>query len=110
MTNTSVPSYKGKINVYICSKCGNRLVTIDRDHGVTPFKIPCEPCRNFNKAILCITDPSYSMMTSCCYNCDQSEVPTHEWRLELPDNISKDNMPSCKEHLKLGGMFLFKID
>jgi len=30
-----------RINVYVCRKCGGHTVTVDVDHGVTPFMIGC---------------------------------------------------------------------
>ncbi|MDO8476746.1 MAG: hypothetical protein Q7W02_11280 [Candidatus Rokubacteria bacterium] len=34
-------SVAGKVNVYVCPKCGRGTVTIDRDEGTTPFLLRC---------------------------------------------------------------------
>lgn len=33
--------FRGKYNIYACDECGEHIVTIDVDAGVTPFTIPC---------------------------------------------------------------------
>jgi hypothetical protein len=35
-------SFQGKKNVYTCNACGSKIVTIDRDEGVTPFAMECK--------------------------------------------------------------------
>jgi hypothetical protein len=35
-------SFQGKRNVYTCNACGSKIVTIDRDEGVTPFAMECK--------------------------------------------------------------------
>ena len=84
---------KNAINVYTCEKCSERIVTINREDGTTPFMILCE-CG--------------SMMLSCCYNCPQDLTPTYEWR--KPSGREKMFLSACeKEHIKLCGLLRYKI-
>lgn len=38
-------SFKGKKNIYLCTKCGHGFVSEDADEGVTPFMTTCLSCR-----------------------------------------------------------------
>ena len=102
-----------RINVYICKRCGNRIVTEDVDEGVTPFKINCDKCKEFEA-------------TSCFYTCPQDLIPKYEWFKPANDEEIKKqlkwelktfhkNAPSklveicfeqTKEHLEKGGLLM----
>src|SRR5690348_4544650 len=96
-------SFQYKKNMYICEACFNRIVTIDRDAGVTPFLISCsqwinKDCDSRNKA------------RSVLYRISQDAEPTHEWYRSNPDEIAgMKNPESCLDHHKNGGLFLRKI-
>src|SRR5687768_10420783 len=38
---TENATFQGKKNIYVCDACKGHIVTVDRDHGVTPFMITC---------------------------------------------------------------------
>lgn len=66
-------SFQGKLNVYICERrCGNEIITKDRDEGVTPFMVRCDRCSP-------TMSHEYVAMTSSFYRVDQTLTPTHEW-------------------------------
>lgn len=58
--------FKGKYNIYACDECGEHIVTIDVDAGVTPFTIPCgEYC----------TPNCKGSMVSSMYRVAQNNMP-----------------------------------
>lgn len=83
---------QGQINVYTCQTCHQRLVTVDRDDGVTPMFLGCT---SGNRC-------EYPMI-SAGYQCDQTEPPTHEWYRPSLKNARRRG-PSMLEHVKLGGL------
>lgn len=85
-------SFKGKKNIYACKKCPCKIVTIDRDEGVTPFLTYCKSkgCQGF--------------MQSKMYTVNQDLVPEYEWY--QPENWQS----STNDHVRQGGLLLRKID
>ncbi len=83
-----------KINVYTCKKCGGKIVTIDRDAGVTPFMIACRA------TVGCIGN-----MVSSSYRCDQSLTPTWEWHKKKRIFATSDT----RDYIRRGGLLLRKI-
>lgn len=100
-----------KENVYVCEfGCFN--VTVDVDHGVTPFMIDCQftgrPDRPLN--------PKYSengkcsgMAQSCFYPREPRPphipAPTHEWYKPTEEEMVP-LMGAEKEHVRRGGLLL----
>lgn len=84
------------INVYTC-KVGHRIVTVDRQKGVTPFIIGCKHPSCAERA------------TSNFYRVDRGLTPTHEWyRPSLREYETLD--PHSKDHVSNGGLLLREID
>lgn len=108
-------SFQGKINVYICEKrCGNEIITKDRDEGVTPFLIRCDRCSPT------INHPFVAMQSSF-YRVDQTLTPTHEWikpdENELKQFFKKHKIrkgtrayDSNIQHIERKGLILRKIE
>lgn len=57
-----------KKNVYICQKCKGKIITIDKDKGVTPFMIECKVNKNCD-----------GTMYSSFYQVIQLLKPEFEW-------------------------------
>jgi hypothetical protein len=80
---------KGRISVYTCGAEDHKLVTIEREEGVTPFVIPCQEC---NSEMLHRHD-------------DENAIPTHEWFKPRSGKFDK----ATYEHIQKGGLILRKI-
>ena len=107
-------SNKGKINAYLCGRLGakvgpdggivitqppatrHRIVTIDRDDGITPFMIRCRHPRCKQRA--------YSQM----YAVDQKLKPTYEWYRPDADEIAELDK-ATRTHVERGGLLLREI-
>lgn len=89
---------KGKKNAYSCSGCGNLIITIDLDEGVTPFSISCLETGTKCKA------PMFSAM----YQVDQTLRPTHQWYKPSKQETSFMSL-GMQEHIKMGGLALRKV-
>jgi DNA-directed RNA polymerase subunit RPC12/RpoP len=94
---------QNQINVYRCPDCGWRIVTRNRDEGVTPMFIRCEGSKcdagEFPKA------------TSAMYRVDQSLPPTHEWFKPTKAEVearwpTADGRRSVWGHVQQGGLIL----
>ena len=91
-------TFQGKKNLYVCVNCGQRIITVDRDEGVTPFMIGCREGGG-----LC-PGSAYSTF----YTVDQSVTPTHEWY--RPDAAEAKKLGRLwRDHLAGGGLKLRKI-
>lgn len=87
----------GKINKYVCAKCGQPTITVDRDEGVTPFMLGCRA-----------TPGCDGMGTSSMYRTDQSQRPTHEWY--MPEEAEWRRLSKeMREHVKRGGLCIRRI-
>ena len=88
------PTFKGKKNIYVCDTCKGHVVTMDRDHGVTPFMIECKATAFCN-----------GMMKSSMYRVfDQDMRAGYEWY--------KPTAPVAvhlQHHVDQGGLLLRKI-
>ena len=93
-------SYQEKINVFICSK-GHKTVTIDTDDGVTPMMLRCRQRDDDGK------HNCTEMACSSFYKVDQILKPDYEWY--RPSSFKGYDV-NTKEHLKLGGLLLRKIE
>lgn len=85
----------GMKNTYTCGQCKGRIVTIDREEGVTPFMLACR-----------VTVGCNAMMTSAFYRCDQTLIPAWEWY--KPVSL-KGLDADTREHVKKGGLLLQRI-
>lgn len=83
-------------NVYTCQSCGRFFVTVDVDHGVTPFMTRCEAtpgCKGDATSSFYPKGPRPPNVPS----------PSHEWyRPETFVGIS----PLIKSHVLQGGLLL----
>jgi len=86
---------KGKKNVYICDKCGRKVVTKDLDDGVTPFMVSC---REFGKDCDGVT-------RSCFYSVDQTLPVNYVWFKPV---TLDDYEGAMLEHIEQGGLDLRK--
>lgn len=82
----------GKINCYICEKCGKETYTINLEDGVTPFMIKCR-------------HKCGGSMKSTFYK--KNGVPTMEWwrpesEKELINSMNVDIICIAKIHLSNG--------
>lgn len=96
----------GRINEYVCEKCGKSMRTINKVAGVTPFLIQCRPP---------LPATCDGMATSRIYRCDQSQRPSWEWYKPTDDEIDSiaDEDPEIgrqwREHVRNGGLKLRKV-
>lgn len=72
--------------------CGHKMVTIDREPGVTPFMTACPKCGGDAQ--------------SGFYRVPMGLKPTHEWY--RPDSLV-DEKPHTVEHVLNGGLLLREI-
>ena len=96
---------EGKINAYRClgssvmfpkgksGGCGYRMVTIDRETGVTPFLTQCPNCQGEAQ--------------SSMYRVPAGLQPTHEWY--RPDSL-EGLPPHSRDHVLKGGLLLREIE
>ena len=84
----------GAINGYVCENCPHKMVTIDREAGVTPFMMPCENCKGW--------------MRSSMYRVPQNLTPTHEF-FRPSYEMLKTLTPGLFDHVKKGGLAFRKI-
>lgn len=87
-------SLKGKKNGYVCDTCGDRIVTIDADDGVTPFMTSCHA-----------TEGCKGSMRSYFYRIPQDEHATFEWYKPTAEATAK-MPPHTRTHIEKGGLIL----
>lgn len=86
-----------RLNRYTCQNCGLSIITVDRDHGVTPFMLLCratEGCRGH--------------MYSSFYKGVQG-TPTFEWRKPTPAEYAA-YPEAMREHVDQGGLDIHPIE
>jgi hypothetical protein len=96
MTAEVETGHHGKKNIYVCWNCQDRIITVDRDRGVTPFMIDC-------------TSPGCGgLMASSLYRLFNGHElrADHEWYRPEP---SQALAPFEEQHVKNGGLLLRKI-
>lgn len=88
---------KGKINRYVCEKCGQATITVDSDDGTTPFMTTCtkKDCKGIAQ--------------SCFYQCGQSIKPTHEWYRPIHGEMALIKDQATRDHIAKGGLILRAI-
>lgn len=97
----------GRINGYICDQDRtHRIVTIDREPGVTPFTIQCPICEANNIPNRTGGFYRFSAMTSSMYRVPQDLTPNYEWY--RPDTIAEIK-EGVLDHVMQGGLLLRKI-
>jgi hypothetical protein len=96
----AVPAYfKGKKNIYTCEICGEHIVSIDADAGVTPFLIGCAETTGGS----CV-----GKMKSSLYRVDQNLRASHEWyRPAQPPILGFSQW--VREHIEKGGLIIRRI-
>lgn len=84
---------RGRVNIYTCNDCGERVATKDTDVGVTPFMIGCRA-----------TDGCRGMMQSSLYRVsDPSLAPSLEWyRPDSTEGLSNGE----RQHVEMGGLLM----
>ncbi len=95
----------GKVNAYICPECKHRLITVDRDPGVTPAFLPCDGPGPHDK-----TKAIAATMASEFYRVFIPETeaakeyfrPSYEYYLQIRDSNSV-------KHINNGGLLLRPI-
>lgn len=101
-----MPELAGKKNVYTCEGCGESIVTVNLEEGVTPFMVGCRingcseqlpPGRAIAPA-----------MKSHFYRVDQTLEPTHEWYRPRGSALSKLSA-TAQEHVANGGLLLREV-
>ena len=93
------PSFKGKKNIYLCGKCGHGFVSLDVDHGTTPFMTSCLNCDGMAKSLM--------------YMCPQSMLAdvsaAVEWYTPTPDALAEMSA-HVQEHVKTFGLISRRVD
>lgn len=98
----------GRINEYVCEKCGGITRTINRNEGTTPFLIRCRLA----------TIGCDGMAKSSFYRVSQQKLPGYEWILPTPKEFDEwvkshkeeDHREALAQHVAKGGMLLCKLD
>lgn len=98
---------KGMKNMYVCEKCSEGFITVDRDEGTTPFITDCK-----------ITPGCKGHAKSSFYRIfDQSVKASWEWYKPTEDELQKIilgktfyHAQSIRDHVKHGGLLLRKIN
>lgn len=91
---------KDRKNAYTCDICGESVVTIDRDEGVTPFTLHCYATRDCD-----------GTMRSQFYAQDEKTEgqPAYEWR--KPTRAEYRRMsPAMREHVDKGGLDIYPLE
>lgn len=89
------PTFQGKKNIYTCDACNGHIVTVDKDHGVTPFLIECKA-----------TAFCQGRMKSSFYRVfDQDMRADYEWYKPKAHEVIK---PHLQHHVDQGGLLLRK--
>lgn len=94
---------KGRINEYVCEKCGKSTVTINGEEGVTPFVIACRadwPASNCD-----------GMSQSRFYRGTDNLDPQWEWHRPTPEECreKEKEAPGLTEHVERGGLVLRRL-
>lgn len=85
---------EGRLNRYVCERCGGQIITVDADDGVTPF------------GLMCLATPNCSGMMYSSFYQHVSGEPTYEWR--KPSAAEYAQMSAAmREHVDLGGLELY---
>lgn len=90
-------SFQGKKNIYLCDGCGHGVITVDVDHGTTPFMTNCQQTG--------CTGMMQSMMYACPQEILERLPAAMEWY--RPTAAALDGKSAhVKEHVERGGLLL----
>lgn len=94
----SVEDFTGRKNMYQCDTCGGVIVTVHRQHGVTPMFLNCRA-----------TNGCAGSMASAMYApVPEMFTPTHEWYVPTVDELQQMNR-EMREHIEQGGLMIRKV-
>jgi hypothetical protein len=97
MANYSDPVIPNRTNCYSCKDCEHFTKTIEIDHGIVPFTIPCEKCKG--DAINCYY-----------YDLAQDQAPTLEWyRPTIEQTFKRRKDKDWLYHVLMGGLDSRKV-
>lgn len=86
-----------QVNAYVCQVCRQRIVTITRDAGTTPFMLACRA-----------TPGCAGLSHSSFYRVPQNLVPEYEWY--TPTGREYDGLtPDMRAHVDRGGLDLRRV-
>ena len=86
-----------RLNIYTCSKCGEKTITIDRDNGVTSFQIPCPKCNE-------------TAVSHFYKNIPKDAKPTWEWYRPTEEQCKGlRKQEALLDHIFNGGLVLRKM-
>lgn len=114
VNNKRLDVYDGRgkgVDVYICQKCGERILTRYKALGVTPFVMSCKNCRTgYAEHVQAISEEEAQSLCNCgeCYKGKVFEwvCPSFEW---LNKQRKKDRI-GVIEHVLNGGLVLKSVD
>ena len=86
-----------RLNAYTCKECGEAIVTVDRDEGVTPMMLACRA-----------TEGCQGRSFSSFYRVDPTLTPTWEWYTPGKRELRRMS-PEMRDHIERGGLALRKI-
>ena len=86
-----------RLNRYTCQNCGAQFITIDRDHGTTPFMVGCRGEGGCGQG----------MAYSSFYR-DVTGTPTFEWRKATPAEYALASA-AMRQHFDMGGLDIHEI-
>lgn len=98
-------------NVYTCTECGGRVVTVDRDDGTTPASMACRVNGKPDR------DRCPGMMWSSFYQVPpDAPDPTWEWFAPTEEELEAylEDVDSrahrgTREHVRMGGLLIRRI-
>lgn len=92
-----------RLNRYTCEICGDSIITIDRELGVTPMFIACRAPRDAGQP------KCKGMMISSMYQ-NVAGTPSFEWRKPTKEENAALDIYLREEHVDRGGLLLYPIE
>lgn len=89
----------GDRNAYVCERCGEAMITVDRDEGTTPMMLFCRfgGCSGMMKSMMYRLPPDLA-----------DREPTHEW-YKPSLKWARRQGPAMLDHVQRGGLALREI-
>lgn len=116
-----------KINMYTCQVCGRKMITQDKDEGVTPFMIECDvdKCEGLAHSSFYRFSEKVTSIDYFWKKLTDDEIREHskrdvqyilsrtpDWAIKLKENTGVEAeefmFRSNKEHADKGGLFKVK--